>query len=389
MQGVLDIETLRLVQAAVGLCVFVLVFFGTFRATKAKFAGWWAALVAGSALGTASYELITPIWPHVAAVVGNTISVAAMTCAWVAAREVRGVRHVPYAYAVPAAVTLIWTSIDNPAPGELAGRLSLMLTMAWGSALAARELWLLIQERNSRTSPYEVQEASVSVLAMMTTSLVIASFYLVRASAYVTLGPNHPWVSTWLGPPVTTLIVTIALVVVTYSVGQLSHVEIARKWQRRAIRDDLTGMLLRQGFRTSVAKRMEHEPQVKRFLVVADIDHFKQVNDLRGHHAGDMVLESFARSVQSRLGHADVAARFGGEEFVFLVEVERSAHVKGLLDRIDQEFASLGQDHEWWPTVSYGVAALSESDIDAALRHADAALYRAKRSGRSRTEFAL
>ena len=369
--------------------MFLLVFFGTFLGTKARFAGWWAALVAGSALGTASYELLEPWWPHLGAVVGNTVSVSAMTFAWVAAREVRGAKHLPYAYAVPGAVTLVWTSLDSPLPGELAGRLSLLLTMAWGSALAARELWLLVQERNAPVSPYEVKEATVSLWAMMTTSLVIASFYLVRASAYVMLGHDHPWVQTWLGPPVTTLIVTIALVVVTYSVGQLSHVEIARKWQRRAIRDDLTGMLLRQGFRASVARRIEHAPQAKRYLVVADLDHFKQVNDLRGHHAGDVVLESFARSVQSRLGHADVAARFGGEEFVLLIEAERSAHVKGLLDRIDEEFASLGEGRHWWPTVSYGVAALREGDMDAALRHADAALYRAKRLGRSRTEFAL
>ena len=384
----LDIETLRLAQAAVGLCVFVLVFFGTYRGTKARFALWWAALVAGSALGTASYVVLGPLSPHVSAVVGNTLSVTAMTLAWVAAREVRGAKHLPYAYAVPGVVTLLWTTFDTPAPGELAGRLGLLLTMASGSALAARELWQLLQEQNATASPYEVKEASASVWAMMTTSIVMASFYLVRACAYVMLGYGHPWVQTWLGPSVTTLLVTIALVVITYSVGQISHVEIVRKWQRRAIRDDLTGMLLRQGFMSSVARRFEHAPQASRFLVVADLDHFKQVNDARGHHAGDMVLENFARSVQSRLGQADVAARFGGEEFVLLVEAERGSSVKALLDRIDREFASLSEGHDWWPTVSYGVEPISGGDIDAALRQADAALYKAKRQGRARTEFA-
>ena len=124
-------------------------------------------------------------------------------------------------------------------------------------------------------------------------------------------------------------------------------------------------------------------------LIIADIDHFKQVNDSFGHAAGDRVLVEFAQCLRE-FGRrkSDLVARYGGEEFVILLpgSSEDEAHRFALMvqERIQKRsFDDIGMSI----TASFGVASIVPSDMTSQqefFEHADRALYRAKRLGRDR-----
>jgi diguanylate cyclase (GGDEF)-like protein len=129
-------------------------------------------------------------------------------------------------------------------------------------------------------------------------------------------------------------------------------------------------------------------------LVMADLDHFKRINDRFGHDAGDLVLTEFAQAVQAQIRKGDVACRYGGEEFIVLV---RGADVEAAAARaesIRQAIASLSLSWNGTSigpvTVSLGVAAYAEhaDNPRALVALADGALYAAKRNGRNRVEIA-
>jgi two-component system cell cycle response regulator len=126
-------------------------------------------------------------------------------------------------------------------------------------------------------------------------------------------------------------------------------------------------------------------------LVFFDVDHFKQVNDTLGHQAGDSVLRQFAMLVAGGARTNDVAARYGGEEFAVILphtDGEMAARVAERIRRAVEETVFLEDESPQRITVSAGVATFpsrSEIDsVDALIRAADGALYRAKDAGRNR-----
>lgn len=130
-------------------------------------------------------------------------------------------------------------------------------------------------------------------------------------------------------------------------------------------------------------------------LILADIDHFKQVNDRHGHQAGDRVLSQVARWLGEGLRDCDVLARFGGEEFVLLLPNTTAAQAFAIAERLRQRIAGVPvvvEDAvEAKVTASFGVAALAaeapgeRNDAGTVLvRRADRALYAAKAAGRNR-----
>lgn len=121
-------------------------------------------------------------------------------------------------------------------------------------------------------------------------------------------------------------------------------------------------------------------------LFILDIDHFKQVNDTWGHSTGDEVLRDLGALLRGFLRQSDSAARLGGEEFVVLMPGTGLAEATGAAERLCRELAAQVRVNP--PpsiTASFGVAALQADERgDALLARADAALYRAKTSGRNR-----
>ena len=129
-------------------------------------------------------------------------------------------------------------------------------------------------------------------------------------------------------------------------------------------------------------------------VIMADLDHFKSVNDQYGHEAGDEVLKRFASILDANVRQSDMCARIGGEEFLLVVtHVDRDG-IEVAAERIrkkmeTQRFRFGGQEAR--VTASFGVASLvpgQRDDFARLVALADAALYGAKRHGRNRVEFA-
>ncbi len=162
--------------------------------------------------------------------------------------------------------------------------------------------------------------------------------------------------------------------------------------QRLATTDALTGLANRRSFGERAAQEIGRARRYKRplALIMADIDHFKQINDTFGHGAGDTVLVKAAGVLEHTLrSSGDLAARLGGEEFaVLLPECDRKGAAL-LAERLRIAIAAMriscnGQEIQ--VRCSFGVSEWhpAEDAVEAALQRADAALYAAKNSGRDR-----
>jgi diguanylate cyclase (GGDEF)-like protein len=158
-----------------------------------------------------------------------------------------------------------------------------------------------------------------------------------------------------------------------------------------AVTDPLTGVLNRRGFEEALrqtaafSKRYGHPLSI----IAMDLDHFKKVNDLHGHAAGDAALKAAASLVMQELrSETDFVGRVGGEEFTLLLPHTDADGAAALAERIR---ASLRQ-HPFLINgvpvplaASFGVSQLADDhDVDRVLAEADKALYRAKRVGRNR-----
>ncbi|MEE4120115.1 MAG: GGDEF domain-containing protein [Paracoccaceae bacterium] len=157
--------------------------------------------------------------------------------------------------------------------------------------------------------------------------------------------------------------------------------------ERQADRDPLTGLLNRRGFERALAAR--HGMRERGALVMLDLDHFKAVNDTHGHDEGDRVLREAASLLCEHMRRPDLAARFGGEEFVvYLSGIGREPALQ-VAERmrmaVEDRIAVAGRPQ----TGSFGVAqwpaGVPFSDV---LKRADAAVYEAKSQGRNCVRFA-
>jgi two-component system cell cycle response regulator len=121
-------------------------------------------------------------------------------------------------------------------------------------------------------------------------------------------------------------------------------------------------------------------------VIMADIDHFKRINDEYGHAAGDKVLAGLGALLQTQARQTDIAARFGGEEFIVLLPHTALAPAMLKAEKLRKAIAAIFTDRFPHPvTSSFGVAELSAGEDSASLlRRADAALYQAKQGGRNR-----
>jgi diguanylate cyclase (GGDEF)-like protein len=155
-----------------------------------------------------------------------------------------------------------------------------------------------------------------------------------------------------------------------------------------AATDELTGLCNRRHF----LRLAGHELQGLRSgrqhgLALLDLDHFKRINDVHGHAAGDRVLQTFAAVARACLRDGDVIARYGGEEFVLLLPNTEADQFTACCERLREAFSRaepLGVKVECL-SVSIGMTLLSQNDdLDEALQRADQALYQAKRDGRNR-----
>lgn len=168
--------------------------------------------------------------------------------------------------------------------------------------------------------------------------------------------------------------------------------ELEDRLRELATHDPLTGLCNRRHFMEAAAREVERVARTKTplSLCMLDADYFKRINDAHGHAAGDRVLIALAGAIAGALRKVDVLARVGGEEFEIVLldtDAEGAANVAERIHRAVHELViTTDSGAEIRPRLSIGITALRPGDeLDALLRRADDALYRAKQTGRDRT----
>lgn len=169
---------------------------------------------------------------------------------------------------------------------------------------------------------------------------------------------------------------------------ELDHVRVL------SLTDDLTRLPNRRAFIRRLEDEIsrsqrEHTPLT---LALIDLDHFKNINDQHGHNVGDEILQSFANNVLSIFRHYDMVARYGGEEFAVLLPNTSGEGAKRAFTKVRSKAANTrhrnGNTNLAMPSFSAGLAIHKPGEPARNLvERADAALYRAKQSGRDRVEF--
>lgn len=183
------------------------------------------------------------------------------------------------------------------------------------------------------------------------------------------------------------------VVVVFHDISARKRLEASLR--EEAATDPLTGLPNRRYFLAEIERhwaRIARGEQPMDALMMLDLDHFKNINDTHGHTAGDEVLKHLGRLMPNLLRRGDLIGRLGGEEFAIL-QVNTTPHeAMRMAERIREYIASahahIGTEQIRY-TVSIGVTLIVPADASAraALKRADAALYRAKGAGRNRVEW--
>lgn len=200
---------------------------------------------------------------------------------------------------------------------------------------------------------------------------------------YPSFGANHPL-------SIAGLIIDNATVSLATLAFLLAHRDEAeRRLRQLATYDDLSGVLNRRAVLEQAQRlvRLAHRHEVPVTVMMIDIDHFKRINDERGHPAGDQVIAGFAAVLQESLREGDVVGRYGGEEFMAVLYDADAAAAQRVDARLRQRLRLRP-----WPTpdgsVDFSAGAFTmnraDGDLDAAIARADAALYQAKATGRGR-----
>jgi diguanylate cyclase (GGDEF)-like protein/PAS domain S-box-containing protein len=237
------------------------------------------------------------------------------------------------------------------------------------------------------THPDDVQDQGAQVDALASGELATLSFekrYLRPDGTVVWASVSASCVRDTSGNPL-------------YLIGQIEDITERREMRERlthaAIHDPLTDLPNRELFmdRLDMALRRARRGDHRVAVMFLDLDHFKKVNDSLGHEVGDELLRAVADRMKSTLRVSDTLARFGGDEFTILCdEVTDEAHILEIADRIRSSMQEplVVAESERFISFSVGIALSTDADEDGStlLRHADIAMYRAKRVGPARVE---
>jgi diguanylate cyclase (GGDEF)-like protein len=178
-------------------------------------------------------------------------------------------------------------------------------------------------------------------------------------------------------------------VIASQAAVTLQNARLYARMQALASTDELTGLPNRRQFEEALEDALVRHRRTERpfGILMADIDHFKDVNDTYGHDVGDRVLEQISATLRASVRGADMPARWGGEEFIVLLEEADLDDVLTVAQRVRRNVAALAFPTEGETlqcTVSLGAAVWPEdgSDEEVLIRRADEALYHSKENGR-------
>lgn len=186
---------------------------------------------------------------------------------------------------------------------------------------------------------------------------------------------------------ITVGVLTLALAMAL--VAAVLHDQMA-SMQEESENDHLTGLKMRRPFEQAAMNLIDRGTRQDKAvsMIVADIDHFKQVNDLWGHQAGDRAIADFGALIERTVRAGDICGRIGGEEFCIIVWNCELGPAERLAERIRAAFAKMPHDgisSDVRLTASFGVATCRPQEgFGKLFARADAALYRAKEAGRNK-----
>ncbi|HSN36875.1 MAG TPA: GGDEF domain-containing protein, partial [Arthrobacter sp.] len=219
------------------------------------------------------------------------------------------------------------------------------------------------------------------------------TFYLGRLAVFLAEGQDGPVFQSVFGSVTMTVFSTVIMVVASFTMAELSYEQQTRDLRARATVDGLTGLLNRTAFLDLARDELRRLNRVRTAasLILADLDHFKAINDEYGHSAGDTALQAFADACTATVRSTDLVGRYGGEEFIMLlpgVTPERAEEIAAAISA--RLHAAASPVIPRLPTSSYGITSTAPGrvDLDAMIASADAALYRAKTLGRDRSVLA-
>ena len=292
---------------------------------------------------------------------------------------------------------------------------SLPRWMWWSAPLVAWTLtaWMLTWPLALRTSAISLVFALLLCPAILVllgpgwrgeSSLRAVGLTLVAAAASLLLRSVHALTNpeeyrdlmqSSLGQGLTFLFSFICLIGAGFGFVLANFERIARRMEEMASTDGLTGCLNRMTADALLRHELERGRREGTPLafVLLDLDHFKEVNDCHGHHAGDDALRAFAAEVRARLRASDVVGRWGGEEFGLILPATDGPGAARLVEQIREAVATLrlcdGEGHDFALTVSAGIAVAApggQLTADQLFMRADRALYRAKDGGRNNVQ---
>ena len=266
---------------------------------------------------------------------------------------------------------------------------TLTIVMFVGSSAAAAATFLIRSDRRYLPSQLLVGLALAAYSATLVISIILMVIRFLKPG--IIPGPQTSDVSFAL------VIDQLMSVLIYVGLVAMSLEDVQLRMKKLATTDLLTGLANRLGVHDRTVPLIGASFRAKRpmAVLIADIDHFKLINDRYGHTSGDLVLREFARRLTSHSRRTqDVTGRWGGEEFLAVycdMTLEEAVRFAELLCRrvSDEEF-DIGHQ-KITVTVSIGVAEILNhaTPLEQAVRVADEALYEAKRKGRNRVQGAM
>jgi diguanylate cyclase (GGDEF)-like protein len=245
----------------------------------------------------------------------------------------------------------------------------------------SRLIWMSIHALLRRCIRRYGEFKTIAVLTLLLMGVVAGAVALTDLILYQ---PDILTISTLM----TLLIGPLILHIFVSLISKLDRSE--EKLRALSVMDDLTDVYNRRFFIEQAEKELA---KAKRYgtvfsILAVDIDHFKKINDTYGHFAGDTVLQAMANTCMNNLRAMDIFARFGGEEFMFLIPEANKTDVASFAERVLSALENtlvVYNREEIRFTVSIGVKTVDAriNSLESLLKAADDALYEAKRRGRN------